>query len=363
MTETPSFKPETGAQCREITEVAKMHRSSFEMVRQHVGEKKLSVNPKDYEHAETKLEPTDTIDIILGKVFKNKDNVPPYAADRIKFSFEVMKINDLQKLGADSWSVTDGKLNFTSGTAEKKVTVFSINLLPWKPLNDRQETLEEKDLEKYKLGDYNTGKNIPVEAQIIIGSVDATQFMDRERDEKFYKDKQAAAKLLLQFFEADKTVALKRLDPATYTMVAALEEILKELATRTYTTTSEFRTNFEKKYGEKVLGANGVYNLVLAFQRVLDRIGADKLLSNERIEIRLKMAGKANSEADRYSKALFTKDEIQDEPGKYCPTDKSATANPDKPMQYIDTATAIKPAPDKGDEPKYFTIETPKSGQ
>lgn len=188
-------------------------------------------------------------------------------------------------------------------------------------LREAVEGKEELNSQLYELGLYKSAEKVPEGAQFIVGSVDATEHMDKEREEVWYREKAEAAQLMLAIINSKPN----KFDAATQALVNANKPILKTLASQRDFIPANFKANFEAGIAKPALnGKDGVYNLVLAFQRICDfykdgiqgvpgsgpNVNADArwqdVLQNDSRTLHLNIGSTVNNEKERYTKTYYT---------------------------------------------------------
>lgn len=262
-------KIEKGGVCKEIK--SPLTAKQLRDLRHEIEQGKISKKAEEYNFPETKLEKSDTLASILEKVFTQKGvKAPKGGIERIELALTANGL-DLEKIKADSWKVEKGRLIFINSKGKSPVDVFTINLLPWTALDAKEgkETLTEH---YYDLGVYRGAPVMENPPEMIEGGVDATPHGLNVKQAKWYEEKVHATALLLKIYDNNKN----RFDSPTQSLIAGHEKILRDLASQTNYSPAKMRTDFEKKYTkEEISGGDGVYNFVLAFQRVLDAYGKE----------------------------------------------------------------------------------------
>jgi hypothetical protein len=335
-----------GGKCEQMP--ATLTQEQLRKLRHEVEQGQIPKNPEEYNFPETKIEPTDTVATILGKIFTEKGkSAPASGISRIELALSTQGL-DLRKLNAAAYRVESGKLIITA----KDGTIVSYDLLPWKALEAHEggEVLSEH---QYELGSATGAAAVKEEPDKIEAGVDATEHKSRIRDAKWYEAKAGAAKTIMEIYNNDKN----RFDANTQSLIAANEDILKDLAAQTEFSPKKFRANFEKKYGkDKLFGANGVYNLLLAFQRALDVYGGNssKLASPDtKVLIALFIGKTVQKIEERFVKAIKGIFEDTDEGGEICTPETEPTAVPGKGGTFMRVETkpgSLAPTADQFNE-------------
>lgn len=297
---TDAAKVETGGVCKEVR--SSLTIEQLRALRHEIEQGKISKKAEEYNHPETKLEKSDTLASILEKIFTQKGvKAPKGGIQRIELALSANGL-DLEKLNADAWKVEKGKLVFSKGAGAKKTEVFAMNLLPWTALEgkEKKETLVEHF---YALGVYTGSPDVNMTPDTVEGGVDATPHALKLRQAKWYEEKVHASALMLKIFDNNKD----RFDTATQKLIADHEKILRDLASQTDYAPNRMKSDFEKKYTkDEVSGSEGVYNLVLAFQRVLDAYGErDKWITSpeSRTVVSLVIGKTVRKKEERYVRA------------------------------------------------------------
>jgi len=311
----PAPKMERGAVCKEGG--SPLTAEKLRALRHEIEQGKISKNAAEYNYPETRLNKNNTLSSILEAVFTQQGaKAPKSGIERIELALTANGLN-LEKLKADAWKVDHGKLIFLSGSGKQKQEVFMINLLPWAALEgkENEETLIEH---YYDLGVYKGAEAMPSNPDVIQGGVDATRHSMEIHKPQWYKDKVTAATFLLKIYDSNKN----RFDAATQKVIEAREKILRELAAQTDFSWEKMRANFEKKHTTaEVFGAEGVYNLVLSFQRILDAYDSNiswLTAPDSKTLITLVIGKDVRKKEERYVKAIVKKGNDTDEPPVIC---------------------------------------------
>ncbi len=134
--------------------------------------------------------------------------------------------------------------------------------------------VNDKISTEFKLGEFESKPYAGTKVHAIEGSVDATEFDARVRPPEFYKEKVLAAKALLAAYGHSRA----SFESNTQKLIASNQAILKDLSGYNEVDASgkpdfshaTFENSFIKNHDvEAVRGPNGIFNLVLAFQRLL----------------------------------------------------------------------------------------------
>lgn len=157
----------------------------------------------------------------------------------------------------------------------------------------------------YGMGSFKGAKAFAGTASMVEGGVDATPFSPVLKTASWYQNQQKSAELLLKIYDSKNS----RLDKDTVNFVKTNEKTLRDLASQTEFQAFKFKTNFEKHHTSQELnGSTGVYNTLLAFERVMDLYGGDtEKLAKDSALIKLSIGDKLNSAEQRYAKAILFK--------------------------------------------------------
>lgn len=140
-------------------------------------------------------------------------------------------------------------------------------------------------------------------ASLVEGGVDATPFVSTLKTATWYETQQKSAETLMKIYDTNKS----QLDKDTASYIATHEATLRDLASQTDFTPYKFRTGFEKRHNvQELFSASGVYNTLLAFERIVDLYGNDtaKLLKDAPT-IKLTVGSKLNAPEQRFAKAVL----------------------------------------------------------
>ncbi len=186
---------------------------------------------------------------------------------------------------------------------EKPKSIFRASeelkkLLKGVDVKEKREILAEHE---YDLGIYNGAVPTDKKVDVVEGGVDATEHKHSRRTEKWYKEKTEAAKLLLKIYDDNPN----RFDTVTQKIIKIIEQSLRDLAQQTDFNPKKFSKNFEKKYkSDEVFGGCGIYNITLAFQRILDIYGKNPdALQKDKTKLRLNIGAHVTQQDERYAKA------------------------------------------------------------
>lgn len=172
------------------------------------------------------------------------------------------------------------------------------------------EKLDEKITEStdliavrfYGLGEYelSRGPKAPKEkTKLIDGSADATQWNPSKMKEGRYKKIASYASVLLDILDTDPD----RLTPKTRDFLLPKKDILTLVASLK---PSEFPEKLEKQYSfDEVSGPEGIYNIIVAFQRIVNLYGksAKTLAKDVKIKLALSIGEHVKEEKERFAKA------------------------------------------------------------
>lgn len=296
-------------------------KEDLKKLRHEIEAGKIPKNRNEYNHPETKLEKTDTMNSLLEKVFSQKNlKMPKGTVERIELALTAKGITMdaiAKKFKVDTWKVEKGKMYFMAPEKEGKISVIVFDILPWRALKSSLE-IQEEQKKNYELGKNEGGIDIsnPKTASIEAG-VDATRHTEKLRTETWYKTKSEAANLLLKIYKGNPG----RLDAPTISFLNANNRIkkLEDLASQTDFTPGKFNANFEKKFvaangKNELYGREGLYNLVLAFQRVMDA-HKGKELNDSKITISLRIGTTIKEVEERYAKVTTAAYDLTDDPG------------------------------------------------
>lgn len=170
-------------------------------------------------------------------------------------------------------------------------------------LRGQVEQREKVSSTYYGLGRYQGAEQLKEEAAVLEGGVDLTAHSDKKREARWYEEKARACAMLMRIYKT----APDRLTDGTRALIAGKEEILRDLANQTVSGVdfADFRESFEKKHSKAdVLGARGAYNVVLAFQRILDMYGDDpQKIFDDRTKLSIAIGKNVRLKRERFSKA------------------------------------------------------------
>ncbi len=158
--------------------------------------------------------------------------------------------------------------------------------------------------QSYDLGVSSGAKPFTGKASLVEGGVDATAFIasGKTRPSDWYESQQKSAELLLKIYDAHQS----RLDKDTANYVKTHESMLRDLASQSGFSQSSFKSGFESRYSTASLfGSKGVYNTLLALERIVDLYGGDgdKLLKDS-AEVKLTIGNKVMDSDQRFAKAV-----------------------------------------------------------
>lgn len=155
----------------------------------------------------------------------------------------------------------------------------------------------------YRLGKYETkkGKKAPKDTtKLIVGSVDATQFEESKKKERWYKRTASYAAVMVGILDTDEN----RFNQKTLDFLKTKKDLLKVVAELK---PSEFEDELEKKYSaDEVWGAEGIYNVILAFQRIVNISGksAKALAKDKNVKLVIHIGGDEKKQRYRYARAF-----------------------------------------------------------
>ena len=200
--------------------------------------------------------------------------------------------NLIKNLEANRWGFTDGKIKLLKKErregGDKYTTVAWVEIFPWMAgAKAKHETVgmnefnpgvghssykgnpyedESYDDNPYSDSDKESGVTSVTgrKVDILAGTVDATGFTREKRTDEWYRNKVDLAATLLAIYDKDLT----RFDKNTREWIVKNEAVLRNLA-KVDMTAKAFEKEYEKT-PEKVFGSEGVYNLLLAFERALN---------------------------------------------------------------------------------------------
>lgn len=172
------------------------------------------------------------------------------------------------------------------------------------------EKLDEKITENtdllavrfYRLGEYElkSGPKAPQDkTKLIDGSADATQWDPSKMKEGRYKKIASYASVLLDILDTDPD----RFTQKTRDFLLPKKDILTVVAGLK---PSDFPEKLEKKYSfDEVFGAEGIYNIVIAFQRIVNLSGksAKSLAKDNTIKLAISIGEHVKEEKERFAKA------------------------------------------------------------
>lgn len=250
-----------------------MTRDALNKLSQEVRARKLNEDPNHYNHTETPLKASDTVSSILKEIFAG-ENIPKSVIDRIEIQMQAngLNLNTLMtRDGVNGWQVENGRLIFLADVNGQKQGKFYINVLPWTALKSPEVASE--DIFNYDLGVYTGSPRASGAIEHIEGSADSTPHSVDLHKPDWYKEKTVAAFAILDWY---KQMPFK-FDQPTQAMIKKFMPMLQPLSAQTDFTPANFRRNFESKYSNNdIFGANGIYNFVLSFQRVLDKLAGTR---------------------------------------------------------------------------------------
>lgn len=158
----------------------------------------------------------------------------------------------------------------------------------------------------FSLGSSEVPKPFTGKASMAEGGVDATPFAQVAKTPAWYETQKKSADTLLKIYDSHKS----QLDTDAVAFIEKNETVLRDLASQKDFTAAGFRGSFEKRHAaEKVFGSNGVYNNLLAFQRILSLFGGDseKIISDGTI-IKFTVGSKVLAPEQRFAKAVLYKE-------------------------------------------------------
>ncbi len=158
----------------------------------------------------------------------------------------------------------------------------------------------------FSLGSSEVSKPFTGKASMVEGGVDATPFAQAAKTPAWYQTQKKSADTLLKIYDSHKS----QLDKDTVTFIEKNESVLRDLASQKDFTAAGFKAGFEIRHGaQEVFGANGVYNNLLAFQRIVNLYGGDseKIVSDGTI-IKFAVGSKLMAPEQRFAKAVLYKE-------------------------------------------------------
>lgn len=158
----------------------------------------------------------------------------------------------------------------------------------------------------FPLGSSEVSKPFAGKASMAEGGVDATPFSQVAKSPFWYQSQIKSADTLMKMYDSHKS----QLDKDAVTFIEKNEATLRDLASQKDFSPTGFKGSFEKRHGaEDLFGANGVYNNLLAFQRIVNLYGGDseKIVSDGTI-IKFTVGSKVLAPEQRFAKAVLYKE-------------------------------------------------------
>lgn len=273
----------------------------------------------------------------------------PATRSLVKKAIESQGLTDF-----DSYSVEKGFLvlrkNDSDGT---KKEIGRVALLPKANLTEgeREEILKRV---KYKLGDYSVNDTFRGTATAVEGGADATEHKSMERDRAWCEAKKQAADLLLNIYNNSS-----RFDGPTRELIERRYDELTTLSTWTKLDPKEFKAEFEDRYPKDAIrGPKGVYNILIAFQRIYNVYGSerDRLIGDTETKLAIKIGRGTDKRDERYARAVKKMTAIVADGGvQVClPKEPEVPPPPSEPPVAV---VATHSAPPKPTEPERPTVE------
>jgi hypothetical protein len=225
-----------------------------------------------------------------------------------------------------------------SSTAEPPVST---------PPDAQQETPKVTEVlgkHSYALGSASGAAPFVGKASMVEGGVDATPFAPVQKTAAWYENKKKSAEILLEIYDKNQL----RLDQEAINFVKAHETMLRDLAGQSNFNPVVFKGSFENKYAApELLGANGLYNNLLALERILDLYGGDReKLGKDSTKIKLSIGSRVMAPEQRFAKAFLFKDVPGGNPA---PNQSVPQKNPqDQDGKHIDSVPQPSPTGSTG---------------
>lgn len=154
----------------------------------------------------------------------------------------------------------------------------------------------------YGLGSADGAPVFTGTASVAEGGVDATPFASTPKNATWYAGQQKNAESLLKIYDSNKSL----LDKDVVNFISTHETMLRDLAAQTTFTPAQFKKDFEGRYkAGDIFGAKGLYNNLLAFQRIVNLYGGDvEKIVKDKTLIKFSIGAKAMAPELRFAKAL-----------------------------------------------------------
>lgn len=154
----------------------------------------------------------------------------------------------------------------------------------------------------YGLGSADGAPVFTGTASVAEGGVDATPFAATPKNATWYAGQQKNAESLLKIYDSNKSL----LDKDVVNFISSHETMLRDLAAQTTFTPAQFKKDFEGRYkAGDIFGAKGLYNNLLAFQRIVNLYGGDvEKIVKDKTVIKFSIGAKAMAPELRFAKAL-----------------------------------------------------------
>lgn len=250
-------------------------RDKLDRLRAEIQAKGLQISPEKFNCRDVLIKSGESLNTIVTSAFEqNKQRMPASTVELIKLALEVRGVQ-FSDLRATSWRVERGVLELRSGTQ----LVFQKNILPWNELHESSDSDVEISSFQYALGKYDGAPENSSEPDVVEAHVDRARHLKGKRSPQWYADKIDATQKMLQLYNSNIC-----LDAQSRALIAPKLTDLNNFVAQ-----SSAPAAFEKKFARRIdelLGADGLLNLILAFQRVLDGGG----MPTEKTEVRLRVA-------------------------------------------------------------------------
>lgn len=154
----------------------------------------------------------------------------------------------------------------------------------------------------YGLGSSDGAKPFTGTAALAEGGVDATPFATGLKSATWYENQKKTAETLLKIYGSNKG----QLDKDALNFITTHEAMLRDLAAQSDFSPVQFKKHFEERYdAADVFGSNGLYNNLLAFQRIVNLYGGDveKILKDKTV-IKFIVGSRVMAPEMRYAKAV-----------------------------------------------------------
>ncbi len=227
-------------------------------------------------------------------------NGPDHEPAPVTSTAAVPNSTSVPSASAAETPVQQPKVAKVSSTAEPQVST------PPDAQQEAPKVTEVLGTHSYALGSASGAAPFAGKASMVEGGVDATPFAAVQKTAAWYENKKKSAEILLEIYDKNQL----RLDHEAINFVKAHETMLRDLAGQSNFNPVVFKGSFESKYAApELLGANGLYNNLLALERILDLYGGDReKLGKDSTKIKLNIGNRVMAPEQRYAKAFLFKD-------------------------------------------------------